>query len=211
MLDYPNKLSSVIFIGNCNWDCPYCQNKPMFSLENKNFNDILFKLKERKSFINHIVLSGGECTFSKNFDYYIKRLYENGFKIGIHTNGENFDEIKNNINYIDFIGLDIKTSHQKYDCITNAITNTENIEKTIKLIIGKNIEYDIRTTLYPKYVHLEDLIYIAKYLKSLGVKKYYIQKYIPITSNETNYTDDDILYFQGELNKIIPTFSRGLI
>jgi pyruvate formate lyase activating enzyme len=211
MLDYPNYLSTVIFIGNCNWECEYCQNKALINMEDINFDSILSKLLERKTLIKHIVLSGGECTFSKYFDFYIKELKANGFFVGIHTNGENYDEILNNINNIDFIGLDIKTSQNKYNEITNSIVNTENIHKTLYLIITSGIQYDIRTTLFPKFVTLSDLISIAKYLKGMNVANYYIQKYIPLTNEEYNYSNEDIYKFEMELNKIIKTEVRGLI
>lgn len=211
MLDYPGEISTVLFTGNCNWNCEYCQNKPLFNMENQNFNDILKKIINRKSMINHIILSGGECTLSKYFDYYIKKLKENDFKIGIHTNGENYDEIKNNILDLDFVGLDIKTSHNKYNNIANTITNTDNIEKTLSLLINSKIKYEIRTTLFPKYVSIKDLEYIAKYIKKLGVEKYFIQKYIPLSEEENNYSDEEILEFEKKLNNIIKTKARGLI
>ena len=131
MLDYPNQTSTTLFVGVCNLRCEYCHNLPLLQMNDLNFeNYILPKLISRKSMIDHVVISGGECLFDKNFEYYISRLKENKFKIGVHTNGMNYEVLKNNIKNIDFVGMDKKTVLKKYSLITENKKWINNIEKS---------------------------------------------------------------------------------
>ncbi len=209
MLDYPGHISSVLFFGTCNFNCGYCYNKELIKMKDIDFdNEILPKLLERKEFISHIVLSGGECTFDKDFEKIVQKLHINDFVVGIHTNGQLPAVIEKNIEEISYLGIDIKTVEKKYDDITDTkSTKFDNILNTIKLAIKYNKEYQCRTTLFPKYVDKEDCIEIAKILKEIGVKKYVIQQYYDIGTAEKvkPYSNEYIKEIQEECNKIIPT------
>ena len=212
MLDYPKQVSTVLFVGTCNWRCGYCQNIPLLNMCDLDFNKVILpRLIERKEAINHIVISGGEPLYEKNILELVDILKDRNFNIGLHTNGYNYNLLKNIIGKVSFIGMDIKTSSEKYSFITNSNADFSNIEKSVKLIHDSNIEYDIRTTVYPKFVGLEDLIFIAKFLKSYNINEYNIQKYKKINDDEFNYTNNELIYFKDELNKIIKTNLRGLI
>ena len=133
MIDYPKKISTVIFLDKCNLNCEYCYNRELYNMKTLDFNiDILPKLLERKDFINHIILSGGECTINKEFQEILYILYEKGFKIGLHTNGTRPDIIEKNIQKISFLGIDVKTTLDKYYMLDSDNKDTKNIEKTIQ-------------------------------------------------------------------------------
>lgn len=208
MIDYPNHISSVIFFEGCNFNCEFCYNKELGKMETIDFdNEILPKLLERKDMVSHIVLSGGECTNSSEFTSIVQKLYLNGFIIGIHTNGSNPSVIESNIEEISFLGIDMKTSFNKYMDICNANVNVDDILKTISLAMEHNKEYQIRTTLFPKYVKKEDCIQIANLLKNMGIEQYTIQQYYPIGSAtvKEQYTEKELKDIQAECNKIIHT------
>jgi pyruvate formate lyase activating enzyme len=170
--------------------------------------EILPKLLERKEFISNIILSGGECTLSSDFEEVVQKLYLNGFTVGIHTNGQFPDTIEKNIDEISFIGLDIKTVKDKYTDITNVKdVDFDKVIKTIKLAQKYNKEIQCRTTLFPKYVTLEDCVNIAKMLKDIGITKYTIQQYYPIGTAEVvePYSEEYTKRIQLECSKILPT------
>ena len=130
------------------------------------------------------------------------------FKIGIHTNGSNPDIIKLMLQDVDFIGMDIKTSKNKYNAITNSIANFDNITKSIELIVNSSKLYEFRTTLYPKLVALEDCLEIAKVLKQYNAKEYLLQQFDD--SHLTNcaikpYTMSQIKLISDKCNEIIKT------
>jgi pyruvate formate lyase activating enzyme len=70
LIDYPGKLSCVIFMSGCNFDCPYCHNPSLVRCSEEcpaSFKgDGLYEfLKSRRGFLDGVVISGGEPTLSK--------------------------------------------------------------------------------------------------------------------------------------------------
>ena len=62
LLDYPGKVASTIFLGGCNFRCPFCQNgilvvapgeQPDYSQE-----ELLTFLKKRKGILDGVCISG---------------------------------------------------------------------------------------------------------------------------------------------------------
>lgn len=211
MIDYPGHTSAVLFTGKCNFDCSYCYNRTLEKQSNKDFDkEILPKLLQRKDFIDHVIISGGEPTIDPDFNYMIDTLYDNGFIIGIHTNGSNPDKIQQNINKIDFFGLDIKTTKEKYNSITGINFDTTKLAKTVEILIANRKNCEFRTTLFPKYVEKEDVCKIAEWLKSKGIKEYYLQQFYSINGAEevTSYSQNKIEEIRNECNKILPTILK---
>lgn len=212
MIDYPDNVCTTLFTGVCNFDCEFCYNKGLLKEKELNFEkDIFPKLMERKDFIDHVIISGGECTIHPEFEKIVNRLYENGFKIGIHTNGYAPEILERIIDKIDFIGMDIKNDFDNYDEITNIQVDTDKIKKSVDLILNSKVKYEFRTTVYPKYVSMENLISIAKYLKNAGAKSYVLQNYFDHNKTVIPYSTEMLKDMQMSCQEIIPTKLRGII
>jgi len=213
MLDYPQHISTTLFIGQCSWDCDFCHNKPLIKQKNINFKkDVLPKLIKRKNFIDHIVISGGECTEWVGIADLIKELCMDGFTVGIHTNGNNPKVLEVLIPYINYVGMDIKTSEERYDLITNKKVNYQNILDSIEIIINSNIQYEFRTTVYPKFVDVKDCLEIAKVLKSFNVNEYILQQFESKNLDNCDvkpYSMKVLRNIKNECNKIIKTTIKG--
>lgn len=208
MIDYPKEVAAVLFTGKCNFDCSYCYNKTLKEQQGIDFSkEILPKLLKRKELVNHVIISGGEPTCDEDFEKIIDKLYSSGFTIGIHTNGSNPEIIQRNIEKIEYFGVDIKTSKEKYNDIAGVKVDFEKIDQTINLIIKNNKKYEFRTTLFPKYVNMEDVLTIAKSLKQKGVEKYHLQQfYVVNTAEECKpYSLQEIKEMEEESGKIIKT------
>lgn len=210
MLDYPGHVCTSLFFDGCNFTCEYCQNKDITQAEDLNFKQsILPKLIERKQIINHIVLSGGECTIYPHLQEIVDVLYDNGFKIGIHTNGYNTKFLKDNKNKISYIGMDVKTSFEKYDIIADRKIDINRIKESIDFIIGNIEEYEFRTTVYPKFVDKNDCISIAQYLGGRKAKKYAIQQYKMVKGIAViPFANEIIEDISKECNKYVRTVTK---
>ena len=182
-IDWPGELSTVIFFDQCNFRCSYCHNMDLNKQPEISFESVLEKLIERKPILDHVILSGGEPTLSDNYYTVIKKLRDNGFKVGIHTNGSKHFKITEAIlQYgVSFIGVDIKTySNRKYldDFVkdgdeTFMYSNVLNLITILKTYYPE-VKTDIRTTLN-KDITIDDLISIAEDLHKIGIEKYYLQ------------------------------------
>ena len=214
MIDYPNQVSTVLFVGACNWDCDYCHNKNLVNMKSIDFMSVILpKLLKRKHLIDHVLISGGESTCWTDLTGVIKILKTEGFKVGIHTNGSNYRVLREIIKDISFVGMDIKTSRFKYNSITNSNVNYYDIHKSMVLIKVSGIESEFRTTLFPKEVAMRDCIEIAKLLKSMGVERYVLQQFDDSNLKGCSikpYSKGHIKQIQTQCNKYVNTFVRGI-
>ena len=208
MIDYPGQTATVLFTGACNFNCDYCYNKTLKQAGDMHFDNVILpKLLERQDFVNYVILSGGEPTMDKDFDYIIDTLNKHGFIVGVHTNGSNPDKIMNNINKIDYFGIDIKTSFEKYNVVAGTNVNVDNVKKTIEFVLQSGKNYEFRTTLFPRDVNEQDVISVANYLNDIGAKKYHLQQFYPVNGAKdiASYPEYIIGEFTRKCNEIIPT------
>lgn len=211
MIDYPDNICTTLFTGVCNFDCEFCYNKGLLKEKDMDFEkEILPKLVERKDFIDHIIISGGECTAHEDFEKIINILYDNGFVIGIHTNGYNPEVLKRTIDKIDEISMDIKNDFENYDNIAGIKVNTDKIKESVDLILRSNKNYEFRTTVYPKYLNEQNLINIAKYLGEAGAESYVLQKYFDHDRTVLPYSNERMNEFKNKCSEYIKTTVRGL-
>ena len=83
--------------------------------------------------------------------------------------------------------------------------------ETRDLILDKGINYEFRTTVYPKYINKENLVNIAKYLKEVGSKKYVLQNYFDHNKTVIPYSSEMMKEIQAECSEYLPTTLRGII
>lgn len=212
MIDYPDNVCTTLFSGVCNFDCEFCYNRGLLNEKELDFEkDIFPKLLERKDFIDHVIISGGECTIHPEFENIVNKLYENGFKIGIHTNGYTPEILKKIINKLDYVGMDIKNDLESYDEITHVNIDIDKIKESISLILNSKVNYEFRTTVYPKYITACNLENIAKYLKDVGSKNYVLQNYFDYNKSVIPYSSEMLKDMQERCSQYLPTKLRGII
>ena len=107
--------------------------------------------------------------------------------------------------------MDIKNDFENYDEITQKKINVDKIKESVDLILNKGINYEFRTTVYPKYVNKDNLVNIAKYLKEVGSKKYVLQNYFDHNKTVIPYSSDKMKEIKKECDEYLPTTLRGII
>lgn len=185
MLDWPGKLAAVLFIKGCNLRCPYCHN-PELVLNSQNGQSLSLKeireqLLAKKNWLDGVVVTGGEPTIYDDLPVLLKEVKALNLKVKLDTNGTAPDFIKTIIKagLIDFVALDVKTVPDKYDLVTKNKRLKEEIKLTLKTVAESGLPYELRTTVVPGLVSAEDVLAIAKLLRSFGFKKYILQQFNP--------------------------------
>jgi pyruvate formate lyase activating enzyme len=179
LIEYPSKISSVVFIGGCNLRCPFCYNPDLVlpelfeKIPDIPAKQIIEELKKRKGFIDGVSFTGGEPLLWTGLPGFIKRIKkEVEIYIKIDTNGMLPDRLKKVLPFVDYVSMDIKTSPEKYPVATGNKTGFEKARESIEIIKGTE-EYEFRTTMVPEIVDKKDL---QKICKAIGkVKKYVLQ------------------------------------
>ena len=156
LIDFPSKISCVIFTAGCNFDCPYCHNpelvNPPFTTINP--EEIFAFLNTRKSLLDGVVLTGGEPTLQKNLTDFCEQIKSLGFPIKMDTNGSRPDVIQSLIKskLVDFIAMDIKTLPEKYSPYIAKNITPDVILKSIHTIKNSGIPHEFRTTCVKPFV-----------------------------------------------------------
>lgn len=180
LIDYPGKISAVIFTQGCNFRCPYCHNPEL--LETKrgliDEKEILDFLETRKNQLDAVVITGGEPTLQLDLINFLKKVNKMGFLIKLDTNGSNFRVINKiiKLNLVDYVAMDIKGPINKYGEIAGVKINMSNILKSIDLIRHDVSNYEFRTTVTREQLNKDDIKNIGFLIK--GVKKYFLQNYV---------------------------------
>ena len=168
--DYPEYLSLIFYVRDCNWDCIDCQNKcNLYDLDSMSLEEVLGYVESSKSLINHFVISGGEPTLYPhdalfNFISEIKLIVPSA-KIKLDTNGTNpyFFVLAKSFRNIDAVSMDIKASlrdRAEYSRICGRNIYLSPIISSVKHLkewseMGKSIEF--RTTLVDDQIKIDDI------------------------------------------------------
>jgi pyruvate formate lyase activating enzyme len=178
-IDYPDKISAVIFTGGCNFRCPYCHNSELVynksdSLESE---EILDYLKKRKKYLDGVCISGGEPTLQKDLAGFIEKLKALDYLVKLDTNGTSPETVKELLDksLIDYVAMDIKAPFSKYRSVVIEKTDIDKIKETVEILKNSAIDYEFRTTICKELVTAKDILTIAKDLR--GSKRYTLQNY----------------------------------
>ncbi|MFH1209389.1 MAG: anaerobic ribonucleoside-triphosphate reductase activating protein [archaeon] len=202
LIDYPGKISTIVFLAGCNFRCGYCHNKSLIvgyeDLKNINEDEVLKYLESKKKWIDGVVITGGEPLLYDLKDF-IKKIKSLGFLVKLDTNGSNPKALKSLIDndLLDYIAMDIKGPLDKYDKITRVSVDINNIKESIK-IIKKFKNYEFRTTVLPLFHTEEDIENIGKLLKDSDL--FYIQQFRPRDCLDQNF-EQEKQFSQKELEK----------
>ena len=198
LLDYPNKVSCILYTNTCNFRCPYCHNG-LTLLENSPeaipFEEILAFLRKRLGVLDGVVISGGEPTLMPDLEDKIRAIKDLGYEVKLDTNGTNPDILKHLIDegLIDYVAMDIKASLTKYPDIANIAVNTDKIVRSIELLKSNVVDYEFRTTLIDEYHNELDIIAISRLLN--GAKRLYLQKFQVsegVKNKNLHHVDEDL-------------------
>lgn len=184
-VDYPGEIATVVFTCGCNFDCWYCHNRSLIKQNQKKIeiieeNEVLDFLNKRRKMIDAVVTSGGEPTLQKELKSFLIKIKKMNFKTKLDTNGSNPNILKELLDekLLDYVAMDIKTSFEKYSNLVQKKVNSEDLQKSIEILMNSNIDYEFRTTFSPD-VTLDDIRSIVQIIK--GAKAYALQKYNPQT------------------------------
>lgn len=180
LLDYPNKMSAILFTKGCNFKCPFCHNG-LTLLDNSAkeipFEEILDFLKKRVGVLDGVVISGGEPTLMPDLKDKIIAIKKLGYLVKLDTNGTNPEIVRDliNLRLIDYVAMDIKNCMIKYDLTTNSCVDQNKILKTIQILMSSGIDYEFRTTLINEFHSFEDIEEMGKMIK--GSKAIFLQQF----------------------------------
>ncbi|WKZ31064.1 MAG: anaerobic ribonucleoside-triphosphate reductase activating protein [Candidatus Dojkabacteria bacterium] len=184
LLDYPGRLSAIIFTYGCNMVCSYCHNPELVvgKLNRKAIyseDEVLKFLETRVGKLDAVTITGGEPTMHKDLPQFIKKVKELGFELKLDTNGS-FPKIVAAIaetGLVDYWAMDVKYAEELYSQGLNGGQMITGINESIQTIMNCGAEYEFRTT-YIRSLHNDESVEKIGQMVN-GAKSYYIQNFRP--------------------------------
>lgn len=209
-IDYPGKISCVLFTSGCNFDCPYCHNPDLakgcakyspFSTE----NGVYDFLDSRKAFLDGVVISGGEPTLQKDLVTLCEKVKNMGYPVKLDTNGSRPKVIKQLIDesLVDYIAMDIKTDPFNYSPLIKKDCKPDNIISSIRIIMESDSAYEFKTTCIKPIINKDIIESISRRIQ--GAMLYALQQFQNtdvlhpefFQENEESYDPDELLHFKS--------------
>ncbi|MCD8209232.1 MAG: anaerobic ribonucleoside-triphosphate reductase activating protein [Coprobacillus sp.] len=183
LVDYPNKISTVLFMKGCNFCCPFCHNKDLVlhgdTIPVMDEDEIFTYLKRRQGMIDAVVITGGEPTLDPDLIDLIKRIKDMGYLVKLDTNGSNSLVLKEIVSnkLVDYIAMDIKNCPARYDETAGAKVDLEEIKASIRILLKGSVNFEFRMTIMKEFhqPNAEDVKELAHLID--GAKLLMLQKY----------------------------------
>ena len=203
LLDWPGKISSIIFLPGCNFRCPFCHAAHLVvrpnELESIPFESIERFLKERRGWIDGVIISGGEPTISADLPELVDALRNLGFPVKLDTNGSNPEVLQNLVKTgaIRAVSMDVKAPlDERYARLAGVPVDLGAIRRSIDFLLsGAVSDYEFRTTVAQGLLDDDDILDIARTLQ--GAKAYVLQNFQPVDCIDRKMIDHKTLDPEG--------------
>ena len=184
--DFPGVISSTVFLGSCNFRCPFCHNVglvlnpgdlPTFPLDY--FTRFL---DSRKQWLEGICVTGGEPLLHPGLADFLSFLKERDLLVKLDTNGSFPARLEDLISrdLVDSIAMDVKAPMERYQEVTRTKVDVKMIRKSMDIIMNSGQDYMFRITAVPGLIDMEGMVEIGRMLE--GAKVFQIQQFMPVNT-----------------------------
>ena len=212
LLDYPGIVAATVFLGGCDYRCPYCHNfelvdgtaSPIMSDQ-----ELFLFLEKRKNLLDGVVITGGEPCLRPDLPQLVKAIKDMGYKVKLDTNGNHPDVLRQLLEagVVDYVAMDIKNSLLKYGMTIGVPGfDTKGVQESAAILLDGSTDYEFRTTVVREFHELNDFELIGQWIE--GAKAYYLQQYtvrdtVPDKSL-TSPTEEDMRLYLDVVKKYVP-------
>jgi pyruvate formate lyase activating enzyme len=183
LIEYPGHIADVVYVGACNFRCPYCYNVDLVvrpeQLPDIELSRVLQRLEARRGFVDGLAITGGEPTVQSGLIAFLADVRQLGLSVKLDTNGYRPDVLQECLErrLVDYVAMDVKGSLARYEPVAGVAVDPKRLQQSIELLLRSEIDYEFRTTVVPGLVNLQDVKAIVDLIA--GARSYYLQCFRP--------------------------------
>ena len=191
LLDYPGRVACTVFLGGCDYRCPFCHNFELVDGTAPAIMDdgeLLSFLRKRQGLLDGVAITGGEPCLHDGLPDLLARIRELGFATKLDTNGCHPRMLERLLSdrLVDYVAMDVKNSPEKYARTAGVErVDLDAIAESIRLIMDGAPDYEFRTTVVAELHEAEDFHAMGQLIE--GARRYFLQA----------FTDRDTVPFEG--------------
>jgi pyruvate formate lyase activating enzyme len=169
LIDYPGKVSCVIFLTGCNFTCPYCHNPELAEGRLPAGGAMALSalrtfLEQRRGFLDAVVITGGEPTLSAELADLCREIKSLGYLLKLDTNGSRPKILAELIQaeLVDYLAMDLKTPPEEYAPYLSRKPCAVQLAESIRRIGASGLPHEFRTTCARAFVDLGRIVAMAR-------------------------------------------------
>ncbi len=187
LLDYPGHVACTVFLGGCDFRCPFCHNSDLLDMNAPAIMDdeeLLRFLESRRGLLDGVAFTGGEPLLRGDIADLFRRVKALGFPIKLDTNGTHPGVLSSLIRegLVDYVAMDVKNDPARYAMTVGRgragdsfADSMEQIRKSIAVLLSGDLPYEFRTTVVHELHDDDSFRGIGEMIR--GADKYFLQCY----------------------------------
>ena len=181
LLDYPGRVACTVFLGGCDFRCPFCHNYELVdgSAPALMEDGALFKfLEKRRGLLDGVAVTGGEPCLRPDLPELLSRIKALGYDVKLDTNGAHPGLLRVLIDQklVDYVAMDIKNSPEKYArTVGLEALDLAPVRQSVELLKSGVVDYEFRTTVVDELHEEKDFEAIGPWIA--GARRYFLQAF----------------------------------
>ena len=208
LLDFPGRVACTVFLGGCDFRCPFCHNFELVDGTAPPLMDdaeLLAFLEKRRGLLDGVAFTGGEPCLHRDLPELMRKIRALGFGVKLDTNGFHPDLLGQILDegLADYVAMDVKNSPAKYAGTCGLLElDLAPARESIRLIMAHgagypavaeaagnaaapSFDYEFRTTVVKEFHEAADFEEIGQMIA--GANHYFLQ----------SFTDRDTVPYAG--------------
>ncbi|MGE4276100.1 MAG: anaerobic ribonucleoside-triphosphate reductase activating protein [Lawsonibacter sp.] len=219
LLDYPGKVACTVFLGGCDFRCPFCHNGTLVDGSAPAALDdgaLLTFLKKRRGLLDGVCVTGGEPLLRPDLTELLCAIKALGFLVKLDTNGTQPDRLKTLVErgLVDYVAMDVKNSPARYAQTAGVPGLDLNaVRESVSFLLSGAVDYEFRTTVVKEFHDENSFRDIGLWLT--GAKRYVLQSFVDrdtvLCPGLHSYSRAELEAFAAMLRPLVPTVElRGV-
>ncbi|MBR2572646.1 MAG: anaerobic ribonucleoside-triphosphate reductase activating protein [Clostridia bacterium] len=181
LLDYPGRVACTVFLGGCDFRCPFCHNFDLATGKAPAVMDeaeLFGFLERRRGLLDGVAITGGEPCVYADLPDLLGKIRDLGYPVKLDTNGYHPEMLRGILKdrLADYVAMDIKNSPEKYARTAGlAAIDSGRIRESADCLIHGTADYEFRTTVVRELHEEKDIEAIANFIS--GAKRYFLQPF----------------------------------
>ena len=182
LLDYPGKVACTVFLGGCDFRCPFCHNGELVlspAPAQLGREELLAFLKKRRGLLDGVCVTGGEPLLRPDLRELLEAVKALGYPVKLDTNGSHPRALAELVEagLADYVAMDIKNSPALYP-LTVGVPGLDlgPIRESVAFLLEGRVEYEFRTTVVREFHDRDSFLAIGPWLA--GAKQYFLQSFV---------------------------------